>query len=243
MSTNKSFTKGLQVYKAIVNHDKPILAKQLCEKLNIEKSTMSRLLKTLHEEGFIAYLEKSNEIIATEINNTTNRKTRIELMVKKTKAILEEIYDITNECSYLGIFDNYKVLYLNQFDNSDRKIKTRNKIGSQAPLHTNALGKSILAFGNYDLEKIKLNSYTHNTITNLKSLENSLKEVREKGYSIDDKEYQDGMRCVAVPLFNHQNILIGAVGISGTKDRLTLEKYHEFGGKLLDIVNKYSIVL
>ncbi len=243
MSNNKSFTKGLQVYKTIVNHDKPILAKQLCEKLNIEKSTMSRLLKTLYEEGFITYLEKSNEIIATEINNTTNRKTRIELMVKKTKAILEEIYDITNECSYLGIFDNYKVLYLNQFDNSDRKIKTRNKIGSQAPLHTNALGKSILAFGSYDLEKIKLNSYTHNTITNLKSLENSLKEVREKGYSIDDKEYQDGMRCVAVPLFNHQNILIGAVGISGTKDRLTLEKSHEFGGKLLDIVNKYSIVL
>ncbi|WP_428026838.1 IclR family transcriptional regulator [Arcobacter sp.] len=243
MSTNKSFTKGLQVYKAIVNHDKPILAKQLCEKLNIEKSTMSRLLKTLYEEGFITYLEKSNEIIATEINNTTNRKTRIELMVKKTKAILEEIYDITNECSYLGIFDNYKVLYLNQFDNSDRKIKTRNKIGSQAPLHTNALGKSILAFGSYDLEKIKLNSYTHNTITNLKNLENSLKDVREKGYSIDDKEYQDGMRCVAVPLFNHQNILIGAVGISGTKDRLTLEKSHEFGEKLLDIVNKYSIVL
>ena len=243
MSTIKSFTKGLQVYKEIVNYDKPILAKQLCEKLNIEKSTMSRLLKTLYEEGFITYLEKSNEIIATDINNSINDKTRIELMVKKTKVLLEDIYSKTDECAYLGVFDNYKVLYLNQFDNSNRKIKTRNNIGLQAPLHTNALGKSILAFGNYDLEKVKLNSYTHNTITNIKSLENSLKEVREKGYSIDDKEYQDGMRCVAVPLFNHQNILIGAVGISGTKDRLTLEKSHEFGKKLLDIVNKYSIVL
>jgi DNA-binding IclR family transcriptional regulator len=243
MSTIKSFTKGLQVYKTIVSYDKPILAKQLCEKLQIEKSTMSRLLKTLYEEGFITYLEKSNEIIATDINNSPNNKTRIELMVKKTKALLEEIYSKTEECSYLGIFDNYKVLYLNQFDNSNREIKTRNKIGLQAPLHTNALGKSILAFGNYDLEKIKLNSYTHNTITNINSLEDILNDVREKGYSIDDKEYQDGMRCVAVPLFNHQNILIGAVGISGTKDRLTLEKSHEFGDKLLDIVNKYSIVL
>ncbi|WP_419765252.1 MAG: IclR family transcriptional regulator [Arcobacter sp.] len=243
MSTNKSFAKGLQVYKTIVNHGKPILAKQLCEKLDIEKSTMSRLLKTLYDEGFITYLEKSNELIATDINSSTNNKTRIELMVKKTKALLEEIYAITNECSYLGIFDNYKILYLNQFDNSTRKIKTRNKIGLQAPLHTNALGKSILAFGNYDLEKVKLNSYTHNTITNIISLENILNEVREKGYSIDDKEYQDGMRCVAVPLFNHQNILIGAVGISGTKDRLTLEKSHKAGEMLLDIVNKYSIVL
>jgi len=243
MATIKSFTKGLQVYKTIVNYDKPILAKQLCEKLHIEKSTMSRLLKTLYEEGFITYLEKSNEIIATNINDTSNNKTTIELMVKKTKALLEEIYEKTSECSYLGIFDNYKVLYINQFDNSSRKIKTRNKIGLQAPLHTNALGKSILAYGNYDLEKIKLNSYTCNTVTNMQNLENILNDVRENGYSIDDKEYQDGMRCVAIPLFNHQNILIGAVGISGTKDRLTLEKSHELGKKLLDISNNYSIVL
>lgn len=51
------------------------------------------------------------------------------------------------------------------------------------------------------------------------------------------------MRCVAVPLFNHQNILIGAVGISGTKDRLTLENSHKFGKMLLEIVNNHSIIL
>jgi len=243
MSSLKSFTKGLQVYKAIVNYDKPILAKQLCDKLNIEKSTMSRLLKTLYEEGFITYLEKSNEIIATDITNITQDKTRIELLVKKTKALLEEIYSKTNECAYLGVFDNYKVLYVNQFDNSNRSLKTRNNIGLQAPLHSNALGKSILAFGKYDLEKIKFNTYTHNTITCIQNLEHILREVRENGYSIDDKEYQDGMRCVAVPLFNHQNILIGAVGISGTKERLSLEKSHQLGKMLLDIVNTHSIVV
>ena len=243
MPTIKSFAKGLLVYKEIIHYDKPILAKQLCDKLNIEKSTMSRILKTLYEEGFVTYLEKSNEIIATDMTNTTKDKTRIELIVQKTKALLEEIYIKTEECAYLGVFDNYKVLYLNQVDNSNRTLKTRNNIGLQAPLHTNALGKSILAFGRYDLNKVKLNAYTHNTITSIQNLENILNDVRENGYSIDDKEYQDGMRCVAVPLFNHQNILIGAVGISGTKKRLTLDKSHELGKLLLDIVNTHSIVV
>jgi len=243
MSTIKSFSKGLQVYKEIVSYDKPILAKQLCQKLNIEKSTMSRLLKTLFEEGFITYLEKSNEIIAKDINKSKNHKTRIELIVNKTQALLEEINNITKECAYIGIFDDYKVLYINQYDNKNRKIKTRNNIGVQAPLHTNALGKSILAFGSYDLEKVKLNSYTNNSITNIQNLESTLEKVRENGFSIDNNEYQDAMCCVAVPLFNHQNILIGAVGISGTKDRFSLEKFDEFGKTLLDIINKYSIVL
>jgi len=242
MSTIKSLSKGLQVYKEIIAFDKPILAKQLCAKLDIDKSTMSRLLKTLADENFITYLEKSNEIISNDINNNLDKKTKIELLVKKTSTLLEEIHNQTGECAYIGIFDSYKVLYLNQVDNSKREIKTRNNIGLQAPLHTNALGKSILAFGNYDLEKIKLNVYTHNTITNIKELEKSIQTIREQGYSIDDKEYQDAMRCVAVPLFNHENILIAAVGISGTKQRLSLERSHYFGKVISQIVSKYSIV-
>jgi len=242
MSTIKSLSKGLQVYKEIIAYDKPILAKQLCVKLDIDKSTMSRLLKTLYDEKFITYLEKSNEIVANDMGHNLDKKTKIELIVKKTNTLLEEIHNNTGECAYIGIFDNYKVLYLNQVDNSNRTLKTRNNIGLQAPLHTNALGKSILAFGNYDLEKIKLNIYTHNTITNIKELEKSISIVREQGYSIDNKEYQDGMRCVAVPLFNHENILIAAVGISGTNQRLTLEKSHYFGKIISQIVSNYSIV-
>lgn len=238
----KSLKKGLQVYKEIVNYGKPILAMTLCERLDINKSTMSRILQTLKDENYIEYLEDSNEIIAKELEDINFKKTKIQLLVQKTKPLLEDIYKLTNECAYLGIFDNNKVLYLNQIDKSDRKIKTRNNIGLYAPLHTNALGKSILAFGNHKLESLKLNQYTHNTITNISSLENTLDEVRQNGYSLDNSEYQDNMCCVAVPLFNHENILIGAVGISGTKERLHEEKLNELGDSISKLVEKYKII-
>ena len=239
----KSLSKGLQVYKEIVNYGKPILAMTLCDRLNINKSTMSRILQTLKEENYIEYLENSNEIISKNLEDENTKKTRIQLLVEKTKPLLEEIYEKTNECAYLGILDDNKVLYLNQVDNSDRKIKTRNNIGLKAPLHTNALGKSILAFGNYNLDKIKLNQYTHNTITNIKALNQTIKEVQENGYSIDNSEFQDNMCCVATPLFNHENILIGAVGISGSKDRLDLEKINKLGKKISNLVEKHNHIL
>lgn len=172
----------------------------------------------------------------------TLKKTRIQLLVERTKPLLEHIHKHTNECAYLGVLDDNKVLYLNQVDNSDRKIKTRNNIGLQAPLHTNALGKSILAFGNYNLDKLKLNQYTHNTITNIKALNQTIKEVQENGYSIDNSEFQDNMCCVATPLFNHENILIGAVGISGSKDRLDLKKINKLGKEISNLVEGYNIV-
>ncbi|RXJ69350.1 IclR family transcriptional regulator [Halarcobacter ebronensis] len=238
----KSLSKGLSVYKEIVNYGKPILASTLCQKLDINKSTMSRILKTLKDEDYIIYLDGSSEVIAKNLENIDLKKTRIQLLVEKSKPLLEEIHKKTNECSYLGIFDNYKVLYLNQIDYSTRKIKTRNSIGLQTPLHTNALGKSILAFGNYSVDNLKLEQYTLNTITDIELLKKSLQEVLENGYSLDIGEYQDNMQCVAVPLFNHQNILLGAVGISGTKDRLSLEKLKSLGKEILNIVEEYNIV-
>ena len=238
----KSLSKGLKVYRFIADYGKPILAVTLCEKLQIDKSTMSRLLKTLKDEDFISYLENSNEIIANDISNKTNQSTKIELLIKKTKVLLEEISKTTNECAYLGIFDDYKVSYINQIDLSNQELKTRNNIGVQVNLHTSALGKSMLAFGNYDLEKIKFNQFTSNTITDIDKLKAEIQLVKNKGYSVDNKEYQDGMCCVAVPLFNKENILIGAVGISGSSFRLKDNKLNEIGELISDIVSKYSIV-
>jgi IclR family transcriptional regulator, KDG regulon repressor len=241
-SSIKSLSKGLKVYRFIVDYGKPLLAVTLCEKLQIDKSTMSRLLKTLKDEDFISYLEESKEIIANDISYKTNQSTKIELLIKKTKVLLEEISKTTNECAYLGIFDDYKVSYINQIDLSNREIKTRNNIGIQANLHTSALGKSILAFGNYDLGKIKFNQYTNNTITHINKLKEEIEEIKNRGFSIDNKEYQDGMCCVGVPLFNHENILIGAVGISGNSSRLEKNKLIEIGKIISDLVFKQTII-
>ena len=239
----KSFAKGLSVLKEIIAHSKPITAIELCKRLNIDKSTMSRLISTLNAEGFITYLENSKEIIPTDVLENTTKKTKIELIVKKTKALLEDIYFNTGECSYVGIFDDYNILYLNQVDNSNRVLKTRNSIGLHAPLHTNALGKTLLAFGNYELNKVKLNEYTHNTITTKENLSSHLNEVKNRGYATDNEEYEYGLRCVAVPLFNKENILIGSVGISGSASRLTLEKLDEYGKKIADLVAKFVVVV
>ncbi|WP_121627219.1 IclR family transcriptional regulator [Poseidonibacter antarcticus] len=238
----KSLSKGLKIYKYIVDYGKPIQARTLCEKLQIDKSTMSRLLRTLEDEGFISYLENSREIIANDIAIKTNQATRIELLIQKTKILLEEISQKTDETAYLGIFDEYKLLYLNQIDTTNRKLTTRSKIGVQTQLYTNALGKSILAFGNYNLEQLKLNQYTNNTITDIKNLDTQLNLVRDKGFSIDNKEYQDGMCCVGVPLFNTDNILIGAVGISGSSTRLDSKKLDSIGKKISNLVETYKII-
>lgn len=237
-SPNKSFKKGLHVLKEIMRSKKPITANVLCQKLEIDKSTMSRLITTLMKESFIEYKDDSKEIILSDILRTIVNKDDRDRIVEKTSALLDEIFYLTNEAAYLGILDNNELLYLNQIDKSNRVIKTSDSIGLHAPLHSNAFGKVLLAFSsNVNLEKLSLTKFTSNTITSVTKLQKEIDLIKQRAYGISSEEHEFGLKSVAVPLFNKRNELEGVVGISGLSVRLEEEKLHKFGQEIFKLVN------
>lgn len=234
---NKSFSKGLQVLKEIMNSNKPLTANVLCQRLGIDKSTMSRLVTTLMNEDFLEYKDDSKEIILSDIVRKIVNKDDREKVIEKTRSLLDEIFFLTNECAYIGIFDNNSVLYLNQIDKSNRVLKTRDSIGLHAPLHTNGFGKILIAFGKADIEKVELKKFTTNTITNKKKFEDEIIAVKERGYAIGDEEHEFGLRSVAVPYFNKRGEFVGTMGISGLSVRLDESTLHKYGQEIFALVN------
>lgn len=239
-SKNKSFSKGLQVLKEIMSCNKPITANVLCQKLQIDKSTMSRLITTLMDEAFIEYKGDSKEIILSDILRKIVYKDDREKIVEKTSALLDEIFYLTDEASYIGILDNNATLYLNQVDKSNRVIKTRDSIGLHSPLHSNAFGKVLIAFSsNINLDSLDLTKFTSNTITSVTKLQKEIEIIKQRGYAIGDEEHEFGLKSLAVPYFNKQNKFVGAVGISGLSVRLNSEKLHKFGEEILKLSKTY----
>ncbi|QDF28859.1 IclR family transcriptional regulator [Halarcobacter anaerophilus] len=239
-SKNKSFTKGLQVLKEIMSCNKPITANVLCQKLNIDKSTMSRLVTTLMNEDFIEYKGDSKEIILSDILRKIVYKDDREKIVEKTSALLDEIFYLTDEASYIGILDNNATLYLNQVDKSNRVIKTRDSIGFHSPLHSNAFGKILIAFSNQvDINSLKLTKFTSNTVTSITKLQKEIEKIKETGYAIGNEEHEFGLKSIAAPYFNKKNEFVGAVGISGLSVRLDEEKLHKYGEEILKLSNAY----
>ena len=77
------------------------------------------------------------------------------------------------------------------------------------------------------LDRLELRPYTPHTIVDAATLRRALEEIRERGYAIDDEEYDDGVRCVAVPVMGAPNELIGAISISAPANRLTRQRCTE----------------
>ncbi|BFU78791.1 IclR family transcriptional regulator [Arcobacter sp. 15-2] len=241
VNRNKSLTRGLQVLKEIMNSEQSISANALCLKLEIDKSTMSRLITTLINEGFVKYVENTKEIIYADVVGNLSKRKREEMIVKQSQNLLNEIFSQTNECSYISVYDEDMIMHLNQVDNSNRILKNRDSIGFHSPLHATAMGKVILAFSDeLDISKLTLEEYTHSTITHPKRLQLDLHTIKEIGYAIDDEEYEYGLRSVAVPYFSKSGELIGALGVSGLAARLDVEKLQEFSTILIALANKHK---
>ena len=226
---NKSLTRGLQVLKEILFSDKPITAITLCQRLDIDKSTMSRLITSLMKEGFIKYLGNTKEIIKADIMDIMTSKASREVLIERTQDLLEDLFTLTNESSYLAVIENNALLYLNQVDNSTRVIKMRNSVGLHSPLHCTALGKVMLAFSAKDVKDLELTEYTHNTLQKPRYLQKQLEIIQEKGFGVENEEYEYGLSSVGVPIFNDENELVGAIGISGLTARLPKEKLNSLG--------------
>ncbi len=201
---------------------------------------MSRLITTLMSEDFIEYKDKSKEIILSDLVKKIVEKDDRDKIVQKTHSLLDEIFYLTQECSYIGILDNNSVLYLNKVDKSKRVLKTRNSIGLHAPLHTNGFGKILIAFSDIDINSLTLQKFNNNIITSVTKLQKEIELIKERGYAIGNEEHEFGLKSVAVPYFNKKNQFVGTISISGLSVRLDEMTLHEYGQDIFKLVNRFN---
>jgi DNA-binding IclR family transcriptional regulator len=79
--------------------------------------------------------------------------------------------------------------------------------GTRADLHCSATGKVFLAWNMADgldafFERAQPVARTSRTITSADRMAKELALIRKRGYALDEEEFFDGIRCIAVPVMN-----------------------------------------
>ena len=85
-------------------------------------------------------------------------------------------------------------------------------------MHCTALGKAVLAFlppqrVRTILVRQGMARHTPRTIMAVSAMERELSRVRRQGYAVDDVEFEDGVRCVGAPIFDHRGTPIAAISV------------------------------
>ena len=61
-----------------------------------------------------------------------------------------------------------------------------------------------------------------------------IQKVRKQGYATDFGELNDGVHCIAAPVYNYRNKVVAALSVSGPAVRLTKEKTRALKPRVLE---------
>jgi DNA-binding IclR family transcriptional regulator len=105
-------------------------------------------------------------------------------------------------------------------------------VGVGLPVYCSAVGKAQIAYESLDeidriLSEQKMQRYTPHTITDRAELLGHLEQVRQQGYALDDEEFDDGIRCVGVPVRDYTGRVVAGISISGPAYRFTDERLRD----------------
>lgn len=215
--------------------------------LSINKSTASRLLATLEAKNMVEKNKDSGKyMLGVSILRMSGAILTNINMSKVAEPYLHRLVKDTNESAHLCILSpDYKAVFIDQVK-SPNGMNISGTIGSEEPIHCSAVGKCMAAFLPSEtlikvVDQLDFHKFTDKTITNKEKLLAQMREVRQKGYAVDDEEVYKGVRCVASPIRNHRGKVIAAIGLSGPANSVDEDKIHEYGQSVKRIAQELSL--
>ena len=242
-----SVATAMRLLKAFSEDDVEISVSALAQKLGVAKSTVHRLAVTLVSEGL---LEQSPEnqryrlgIGLFALGTLVRRRMDIST---EARPYLFSLREKTGETILLGVPSDGEIMYIYNLE-SPQALRMRSDIGIRRPGLTTAVGRAIFAFAPDNLLEHMLAqpiaARTSRTITNPGMLRATLAEVRDQGYAIEDEESEAGIRAIAAPVRRAGGFVVGAVGIAGPSQRLSLDALKAFVAPLLEAAAAISVRL
>jgi DNA-binding IclR family transcriptional regulator len=194
--------RAAEMLRLLQAHPDGLNQAEIGEWLGMARSTVSRILNALDDEGLVASrAARGRYRLGPEIARmaTTVRRS----VVIDVHPFMEELSRELEETVDLSILDGDRATFVDQVV-SPHRLRAISAVGESFPLHCCANGKALLA--NLPPEALaraapsRLARLTANTITTPAALRKELERVRTEGVAYDREEQTEGICAVGAVL-------------------------------------------
>ena len=240
----QSVRRAAALLRAIGNGAGELGVSELGRKLNLHKSTVSRLLATLEREGLLERPPGSEKYrLGYELLRLAGQAGEDRDLLADARPFLVELAERTRETANLAVLDGEMVHNVAQVS-GPHLVRIGNWVGRRTPPHCVANGKALLAFQpEPDLRRLlaqTLERFTPRTVTSRPALRAELARVRQQGFALAEGEIEDGLNAVAAPVRDGAGRVVAALSVSGPAYRLTRERLPELGAVTKDVSDRLS---
>lgn len=244
----KSAQRALELLELLTRRETPMTFTDLADELHYPRSSLHGLLRTLVERGWADYDAASRGyVLGIRTLEAGNAYTRSLGLVERALPLMRRIRAALDETVQLAVLDGMEVVYIAKVDGG-QALTLASEVGRRLPAHATGIGKVLLA-GLPDSELDtrltgnRLRPVTANTITTHTALRAQLAQIRQRGFALDNEEYTLGLRCVAMPAYDHTRRTVAALSVAVPAIRFDQQAREQAHGLLQRAAAELSVAL
>jgi IclR family acetate operon transcriptional repressor len=232
-----------RILKVLGRNPNGLKAADLARDLKIPVTTTLRIMATLGLEGLARKVEGRFELgpVLIQLGNAALAGTEIRELALP---LLQQLTATTDETSHLAIPCDDRALIVAVQD-SPHPLRAASRPGFLAELHCSSTGKVFLAY----LHRARIaeilaasppTTRTPLTQTRLGEIRKETDLTRKRGYSLDNEEFNPGVRCLAAPVFASDGTVAAAIGITAATVRFPEGRIPEMAAKVRTVAAELS---
>ena len=219
----------------------PVTLAELCSHLDLNKSTVHRLLSSLM---YMEYVKQDSETgkyaLSFKLLNLSNKLLSHIDILDTVRPCLRKLSAEIGETVHFVQLDGLDAVYICKEESQQNSIRMVSKVGSRIPLYCSGVGKAMMA--DMDSARIQtiwydsdIKKLTPHTIIDYTQFLEKIKEVSTKGYALDDEENELGVRCIAVSIPDYKGRTKYAFSVSAPIGRMSDERIEELAKIVLEV--------
>ena len=239
----QSLERALDILELFARSDVELGVTEIGPSVGLANGTAHRLLATLTRRGYTRQNPETRKY-ALGLKALTLAASAQEHLGPLARPFLTELMEASQESSNLASLDKNSVVYIDQVP-APRMVRMFTEPGNRALPHATGTGKVLMAYQPDEtvdsiVRQNGLPRFTPHTITDAGRLKKELTDIRERGYALDSEEMEEGVRCLAAPIFGPDGRVLAAISVSGPASRLNQSKLEELIPHIKGIADKFS---
>ncbi|HSV80392.1 MAG TPA: SMP-30/gluconolactonase/LRE family protein [Ramlibacter sp.] len=237
--------KAMALLTILSERRAPMTFTELLRVGSLPKATLHRILNTLVREGLLRHDPHTRtyrlgfRLLELAYDVWSDFDLRLAAQDE-----LVRLADELRETVRLSVLNGNRLMVV-ACETRSRDGQERTAVGMNLPLHASAAGKAVLAALERGVRAGLLGPapwprLTERTLADADGLQGELELTSVRGYALEDGESQPGGVAIAVPVYDFEGAVIGALDLVGPADRLQLERAHALSSRLISAARAIS---
>ncbi|MGV0744055.1 IclR family transcriptional regulator [Mycolicibacterium sp. XJ870] len=191
---------------------------QLAVRLDVHKSTVMRLLRTMESERFVRRDTGHRYDLGSRLFELSNRALEHRDVRTLARPHLSALNADTGQTIHLATYESGEAVYIDKLD-AIQSVRMYSRVGRPAALHCTAVGKVLVAGRPRSewhaiAERIDYVKFTEHTIVTPVAYLAELETVAAQDFAEDHEEHESFVNCIGVPVRDGTGAVVAAVSMS-----------------------------